>query len=318
MHAMAPSLVLTPDEVEHLNTMLDRLDPGDVALDQPADTLVLSACINALPIRLIAELLRFRQMRFSREAALLIRGLPVCGPLGSTPSDPSQPPQTRAAKLNILLTQAVCSVLGERFAFRSQHGGRLVQQLVPTKADAHQQVGTGSQVFLEWHVEDAFTDLRPDLILLHCLRGDPSATTCVSSIEDLAVPGSIATHLLASAFRVRPDDAHSGLTDEQITTVSVLELLDSRYLLRFDPLYMTADDIAAREALQWLADMLPSVGRAVVLEPGDVLLIDNKRCVHARSPFGPRYDGTDRWLLRCILSTNFRELQRHTDLLRLG
>jgi L-asparagine oxygenase len=40
---------------------------------------------------------------------------------------------------------------------------------------------------------------------------------------------------------------------------------------------------------------------AVVLEPGDLLVIDNSVAVHGRSPFTPRFDGTDRWLQRTFV-----------------
>ena len=36
----------------------------------------------------------------------------------------------------------------------------------------------------------------------------------------------------------------------------------------------------------------------VRLRPGDVLLLDNRRTVHSRSSFEPRFDGNDRWLQR--------------------
>ena len=35
---------------------------------------------------------------------------------------------------------------------------------------------------------------------------------------------------------------------------------------------------------------------------GDILLFDNRRVMHARTPFEPRYDGTDRWLQRVIIT----------------
>jgi alpha-ketoglutarate-dependent taurine dioxygenase len=39
----------------------------------------------------------------------------------------------------------------------------------------------------------------------------------------------------------------------------------------------------------------------VVLEPGDLLVVDNTVAVHGRSPFPARYDGTDRWLQRAFV-----------------
>ncbi|HRE02697.1 MAG TPA: TauD/TfdA family dioxygenase, partial [Ilumatobacteraceae bacterium] len=39
----------------------------------------------------------------------------------------------------------------------------------------------------------------------------------------------------------------------------------------------------------------------VLLEPGDLLIVDNSMVVHGRSPFTPRFDGTDRWLQRAFV-----------------
>ncbi|MGE0137021.1 MAG: L-asparagine oxygenase, partial [Ilumatobacteraceae bacterium] len=34
---------------------------------------------------------------------------------------------------------------------------------------------------------------------------------------------------------------------------------------------------------------------------GDLLVVDNTVAVHGRSPFLPRFDGTDRWLQRTFV-----------------
>jgi hypothetical protein len=39
----------------------------------------------------------------------------------------------------------------------------------------------------------------------------------------------------------------------------------------------------------------------VVLEAGDLLVLDNTLVVHGRSPFPARFDGTDRWLQRAFV-----------------
>jgi alpha-ketoglutarate-dependent taurine dioxygenase len=45
----------------------------------------------------------------------------------------------------------------------------------------------------------------------------------------------------------------------------------------------------------------------VVLEPGDVCLIDNLKSVHGRKPFLARYDGSDRWLKRINIARDLRK-----------
>jgi hypothetical protein len=44
--------------------------------------------------------------------------------------------------------------------------------------------------------------------------------------------------------------------------------------------------------------------KQVVLADGDLLVIDNDHAVHGRTPFIPRYDGTDRWLKRALVVTS--------------
>ena len=40
------------------------------------------------------------------------------------------------------------------------------------------------------------------------------------------------------------------------------------------------------------------------LNRGDMLIIDNRRTAHARSPFSARFDGSDRWIQRAFAITN--------------
>ena len=46
---------------------------------------------------------------------------------------------------------------------------------------------------------------------------------------------------------------------------------------------------------------IEEIQSGVVLEPGDLLVIDNHVAVHGRSPFTARFDGTDRWLQRTFV-----------------
>jgi L-asparagine oxygenase len=50
--------------------------------------------------------------------------------------------------------------------------------------------------------------------------------------------------------------------------------------------------------------MIEEIATSVVLEPGDLLVIDNNIAVHGRSPFTARFDGHDRWLQRSFVVTD--------------
>ena len=64
---------------------------------------------------------------------------------------------------------------------------------------------------------------------------------------------------------------------------------------------MVGTDAEAQAALDRLGRAVRAHATAVVLEAGDLLVIDNHRVVHARSPFHARFDGRDRWLQRAFV-----------------
>jgi L-asparagine oxygenase len=43
------------------------------------------------------------------------------------------------------------------------------------------------------------------------------------------------------------------------------------------------------------------------LQPGEIILIDNNRAVHGRSPFFPKFDGNDRFLIRCFSTFDYEK-----------
>ena len=49
------------------------------------------------------------------------------------------------------------------------------------------------------------------------------------------------------------------------------------------------------------AEAVDALHTGVVLEAGDLLVVDNAVAVHGRSPFTARFDGTDRWLQRTFV-----------------
>jgi L-asparagine oxygenase len=70
---------------------------------------------------------------------------------------------------------------------------------------------------------------------------------------------------------------------------------------------MAATNHAANEALEMLKRALTTVSTGWLMEPGDLIIIDNRLSAHARLPFQPRYDGNDRWLQRLFIVQNFRQ-----------
>jgi L-asparagine oxygenase len=147
--------------------------------------------------------------------------------------------------------------------------------------------------------------------------GDPPLTECgphsgiTAATREPRPPGDPAagggpdeTHLVGLA-----GDTPSWLVDEPVPLL--FGGPDTPYL-RFDDYFAEPlpGDAEAAAAVGALSEALAGAERDALLDPGDVLFVDNYRAVHGRRPFQARYDGTDRWLKRISVS---RDLRRSRD-----
>ncbi|MBA3303300.1 MAG: TauD/TfdA family dioxygenase, partial [Acidimicrobiia bacterium] len=233
--------------------------------------------------------------------ALLLRGLPV-GDLPLTPAHPSAPTAKDRVSEFVLLT--VGRRLGQPIGYQPEHGGDLVQNIVPTSMAAAQQVSTSSAVELMFHTEAAFHPHRPRYLLLLCLRGDPSAHTTLASIRPVltALPLAVRRTLFEARFRTAADESYVGSRPTRLGhPVPVLRGDWDDPTMVFDADLMVGTDTEAEDALTTLAATLAEHRTSVALEPGDLLVVDNAAAVHGRTPFTPRFDGTDRWLQRTFV-----------------
>lgn len=68
-----------------------------------------------------------------------------------------------------------------------------------------------------------------------------------------------------------------------------------------DPAYTVFQDEIERTAVAAVESAAEQVHQPFTLMEGDLLVFNNRRTIHARSPFYPRMDGTDRWLKRTYI-----------------
>lgn len=241
-------------------------------------------------------------------AAVLGR-LPLPGQdLGPTPRDwreaadrSTDPDCGRASfQLDIALL-LLARGAGEPFGWQGQQGGRLVNNIVPSPGHEHEQSGASSATLLSPHTEDAFHPQRAHLLLLGCLRNPDRVGTTVSSVRRVRLSRA-QRHLLGRPrLPILPDVSYG--TDFHrypAAPVATIGGDEQRPTLRYDPAYTPLDEAGGefRSAYDHLGAELERVCHTAVLEPGELLLVDNDVVVHGRVPFTPRYDGTDRWLKR--------------------
>jgi L-asparagine oxygenase len=254
----------------------------------------------SLPAPLRARLLAFK-VSPPPAGCMLLRGLPV-GDLPPTPAEPTEVvDKTDATELRLL---TLATVLGEPVGYRPEHGGDIVQNIVPVKASAAHQTSTSSKVDLMFHTEAAFHPHRPKYLLLFCLRGDPMARTTVASIQATLpyLAHDVIDVLFEPRFRCAVDASYlHGRSNTLGDPIAVLTGERHDPSMAFDEDLMVGIDEEAEEALSALGRALETHHTSVILEPGDLLVLDNDMVVHGRSPFAARFDGTDRWLQRAFV-----------------
>lgn len=257
---------------------------------------------GAMPLRLSQALFDFRMGR--RGAVLLIKGLPLAQQ--ALPRTPERRGATcnPASLFSRKLMCVVLSQIGHIYNFAAKKDFDYIDDVFPIFEDRDAQLGTNSS-FLEWHVEDGFHTAKADLAALFCLRGDRSAQTYLCEAADLALEPHFREELTKPNFLISVDPTFQS-NDDGTREFHCAVLSDGKDPeIVYDPAYMRGVTPLAQAALEHVRSCIDEVYQSVTLEAGDLLLFDNRRVMHARSPYQPSYDGSDRWLLRALLLESY-------------
>ncbi|MCQ6555760.1 taurine catabolism dioxygenase TauD [Streptomyces sp. C10-9-1] len=319
-----PSYDLSAGETASLEQLLADpglagLDPGEVAFHDSAWELV-----ARVPTGLRRFLEEFRLN--DSAAAFLVRGFGVdddaVGPTPRTWAEAAASGRTRREELFLGL---LGNCLGSVFSWPTLQSGRLIQNVLPIAGEEDQQSGHGSDVLLEWHTEDAFHPYRCDYLALFGVRNHDRVPTTLASIRDVRLSAEARAVLSEPRFYILPDDEHlrqlAAVRPDDPGLLRVREMRDnpepvavlfggsdSPYL-RIDPFFMRCvdGDAEAEVALKELVVELERTQQDVVVDAGTLLVVDNYLAVHGRRAFTARYDGTDRWLQKAVVTRDLRK-----------
>lgn len=191
---------------------------------------------------------------------------------------------------------------GLAYGYKQEQDGAIIQNLFPIKRHEAEQISSSSRVLLEMHTETAFHPYRPEVLALFCIREDPKAGTVYSLLGDIL---NVLSEQAKEQLRLRNFttslDASFRLKSNSNKTISTSILSDDDSTLTFDRDLMVGITKEADLALSDLCNAVEETKKVIYLETGDVLAINNATVVHGRTPFAPRYDGTDRWLKRALI-----------------
>lgn len=213
--------------------------------------------------------------------------------------------KTKYAKAIAIFNQ----VLGEMISYEGEGYGRLFQDMVPKKTLSDTQTSLGSNVELEIHTEQAFSKLKPDILILGCLRGDENAITYILPVHIILTSmDSYKRDLLRQplwtigvdlSFKMNFDEFLDG---DLRGPIPILHGSKEDPFLIFDQDLMRGINEKAEQLRKEIIDIYYKHRFGHILKPGEIVFVDNRRAVHGRSPFNPKFNGEDRFIVRSFVT----------------
>ena len=261
------------------------------------------AIVSHLDPSILAEVRNFHSNVFA-PGAILISGLPLDPILPTTPMDGGRSTQKSTFVSEGCLI-GITTIIGEPFSYVSEKNGELIHNVCPVQRAETVQSNESSNVDLSLHVENAYFDTRPEYLALFGLRQDHDKQALTSFVDVRSVLSKMSptdrAELQKPMFIVpSPPSHHKAMGGEKWSSPRpvVNDPKDPTLICRFPG--MKGLDQTSQKALDNFQQTLrhSNVVKHVALEPGSMLLLNNRKVAHGRSRFKPRYDGTDRWLQR--------------------
>ena len=322
-------LVLSEAETAETQLLVDDLAARYDTVEDTAFLREAAVCAHELPRRVRLHLTNFKLLE-PVSALCVISGYPIDDEtIGDTPTHWKhrvRPSRTLREEMLLVLCG---SLLGEPIAWATQQDGYLVHDILPIKGHENEQLGSGSEQLLWWHVEDAFHPCRGDYLGMLCLRNPDRVATTFACLENIQLGQQLRAKLFEPHYTIRPDESHLKKNKSEVREID--RLLEASYreiermntrpdpipifqgdsespYFRLDPYFMDrAQDPEAQEAFEGLCAAIEHNLEDLILTGGDFCFIDNFKAVHGRRPFKARYDGKDRWLKRINVARDLRK-----------
>jgi L-asparagine oxygenase len=254
--------------------------------------------------------------------ALHIKGLPTEG----MPPPAPYKGLSRFSDIPVTLVSvfAITRLIDARpFAYYNENGGRILRDVV-AREDARSELssqGWGSE--LPWHMDGAYRPLNevgllsatglspaPHWLIFGVIYDSPRIPMTFVSLDEALnrLSQSDIEALSQPIFSIySPDSFH----EHRLTTHVPILVPDGGggYWSRYNQEKCLGNTPAAQRSLRALSSVLQQedLQYHIELSAGDVVVLDNWRSLHMRRAYSPRWDGTDRWLVRLYAATNFSD-----------
>jgi len=320
---------LTEREKEKLKTELDRVKYDPNGHCQYINDLRMIG-MQYLPLRILSFLVK-QKASLCPEPYFTIENLPIDDevisvPLGCEAEEERHNFKSGNISENLLI--AISSIIGEPYSI-SFEGNQIVNNLIPSIAAKDDFTGLGSEVELDFHIENAAlkylstSNYSPQGLLLTGVNSDPDGP------GTLVANGKAALDLLdADSRRILSEkrfilkvpyrwrEALNGLAETEKVSVIIEDGEYPDLAVAFYSDIITPCDEYAKLALEKFHKKVKEISIRLEINPGTLVYVDNRFGLHSRESFTPHFDNkgrAKRWIQRTFITPS---LWNHRNLAR--
>ncbi|WP_261843010.1 TauD/TfdA family dioxygenase [Aliamphritea ceti] len=199
---------------------------------------------------------------------------------------------------------AIAAHLGNIFGYREQNGF-VIHDIFPLQTQEFSNTGSSSRRSLAFHSDGASHPvITPDFLLLYCIRPDKQVCNHIIELPQLlaSLPDTVIHMLKQPCFRHLVDEELRVVDKDNFIMQPVICEEQGRLIIKYDYDLTFGTDIHSCQALEILNQHIADHTTKLDNHANTLLVINNKTCLHGRSAFIPRYDGSDRWIQSAFVS----------------
>jgi L-asparagine oxygenase len=252
-------------------------------------------------------------------------------PIGSAPATPISVciKENRPDYVVESVALGLGSLLGEPIGYKWEKDNELVHHVIPKPGGEYTQSNQGSKVFLSFHNDMVYADeliynqFNPDFLVLFCIRPDTKMEAETRYVDARKILNYLSKDEIERLFEPRfkmasPSNYSRFMSESGVKWSISLPILSG--CEDFPEIALGANGIkATNERDQALINKVhricnkKEVYDGVKLKSGQVLLINNRKGVHARTEFEPSRDDNERWLIRANVRQNLWSIRHKME-----
>jgi L-asparagine oxygenase len=323
-------IILSEVEKQHLKDTFTEIQ-YDIAGSSNYISRIRSRAYQAIPSRII-DLLEEQKSSQCPLPYIIFDNLPLDENIYGSPNFHQTGKECKSGTLTENILCAFGTIIGEPYSIHFE-GRELVNNLTPQKDTQHEYTGLGSEVELDFHIENAALnymgedDCSPMALLFLGVRYDDKGpkTYVADARKALAFLSEEDINVLyGENFIIRlPYRWRNAFKDGNENTGLCPMISGPLSLPRlstvFYPDMVLPVNPRARIAFDNLYQAIKKVAIGIDILPGRLVFVDNRFALHSREKFSPSYDENGlpyRWVQRLFLTNNlwsFRAFSRLGD-----